>query len=252
MLVGVDDNLGLAVLDGDRNDLVREISRRHCFPGLALGCDGKLILLLAGDLILLGHILCCIAHVIAVEGIPQAVFDHGVDEVEIAHLLAIAQVRAVRRLAHALLAAGDDDIRVTELDRLHAHGDRPKAGAAELIDLHCRCFNRDARVDRSLACGILACARCQNLTQQNFIDVRGGGFGTSQGFLDGHSSKIGRGDSRQSAVERTDWRTRGARNDYFFHGMFPYRLFRVSTGRLCLLAGRGQHFAAMQHSWVRS
>lgn len=54
MLVGVDDDLALEITCGHRSN------------GLALGCDGLLILLLAGDLILLGDVLCRIAHVVAV------------------------------------------------------------------------------------------------------------------------------------------------------------------------------------------
>ena len=77
----------------------------------ALFCEAtaKLVLLLARDLPLAGDVLGRGAHVVAVEGVPQAVLDHGVDELDVAHLGAVAQVRAVRRLAHALLAAGDDD-----------------------------------------------------------------------------------------------------------------------------------------------
>jgi hypothetical protein len=59
-----------------------------------------------------------------VEGVPQAVLDHGVDEGQVAHLLAAAEVLGVRRLAHALLAAGDDDLgrAVLDLLRRQRHG----------------------------------------------------------------------------------------------------------------------------------
>ncbi len=78
----------------------------------ALACerDGELVLLLAGDLPALRHVLGGVAHVIAVEGVPQPVLDHRVDELGVAHLDAVAQMDAVRRLAHALLPAGDDDL----------------------------------------------------------------------------------------------------------------------------------------------
>jgi hypothetical protein len=66
----------------------------------------------AADVALGGDVLGRLAHVIAVEGVPQPVLDHGVDQGEVAHLLAGAQVLGVRRLAHALLTAGDDDLRV--------------------------------------------------------------------------------------------------------------------------------------------
>jgi acetyl-CoA C-acetyltransferase len=47
-----------------------------------------------------------------VKGVPESVLDHGVDEGEVAHLLAAAQVLSVRRLAHALLAARHHDVGV--------------------------------------------------------------------------------------------------------------------------------------------
>ena len=57
-----------------------------------------------------GDVLGGRAHVVAVEGIPQAVLDHGVDQFERAHLGAAAQVLRVRRHAHRLLAARDHDL----------------------------------------------------------------------------------------------------------------------------------------------
>ena len=81
----------------------------------------------AGDLPLLGDVLGGGAHVVAVEGIPQAVLDHGVDHLERAHLYAAAQMLAVRRHAHRFLAAGDHDLAVAVEDRLIAERDRAQA-----------------------------------------------------------------------------------------------------------------------------
>src|SRR3546814_14393564 len=66
------------------------------------------------------------AHVVTVEVIPQAIADQGVDEAEVAHLLAGPQIGGMGRLAHAFLAAGDDDAAVAVDDRLAAqrHGAR--------------------------------------------------------------------------------------------------------------------------------
>src|SRR3546814_16699901 len=76
--------------------------------GLVLALHREFVLCLAGDLELLGDILRRGAHVVTVEGIPQAIADHGVDEAEVAHLLAGPQIGGMGRLAHAFLAAGDD------------------------------------------------------------------------------------------------------------------------------------------------
>ncbi|MNN79910.1 hypothetical protein D3C81_1965950 [compost metagenome] len=55
---------------------------------------------------------------IAVEGVDQAVLQHAVLEAQFAHLLAVAQLGGVRRLAHAFLTAGDDDLRIALHDLL--------------------------------------------------------------------------------------------------------------------------------------
>ena len=84
----------------------------------ALFCerDRELVLLRAGDLVLPGDVLGGVAHVIAVEGIPQAVLDHGVDQFDVAHLDAAAQILRVRRHAHGFLAAGDHDLGIAVED----------------------------------------------------------------------------------------------------------------------------------------
>ena len=106
-----------------------------------------------------GDVLGRRAHVVAVEGIPQAVLDHGVDELDVAHLGAVAQVRAVRRLAHALLAAGDDDLGRAELDLLGAERHGAQARAAQLVHAPGRRVDRDAGADRGLAGRVLALRR---------------------------------------------------------------------------------------------
>src|SRR3712207_8374370 len=58
-------------------------------------------------------ILRRLAHVIVVEGVPQAVLDHGVDKGQVAHFLAGAQVCRVRRLAQ--------DRKSTRLNSSHAN-----------------------------------------------------------------------------------------------------------------------------------
>ncbi len=111
-------------------------------------CDRELVLLGAGDLPLLGDVLGGVAHVIAVEGVPQAVLDHGVDQLEAAHLGAAAQILRVRGHAHGLLAAGDHDLGVAVEQRLIAERDGAQAGAAELVDAPGRAFHRNAGGDR--------------------------------------------------------------------------------------------------------
>ena len=64
---------------------------------------------------------------VAVEGIPQSVLDHGVDEIDGAHLHTAAQILGVRGHAHGFLAAGDDDLGIAIEQRLVAERDRAQA-----------------------------------------------------------------------------------------------------------------------------
>ena len=70
--------LRAGTVNGD--DLVLEPAGLLRRLGLVLRGDGELVLLVAGDLPLRGDVLGRVAHVVAVEGIHQAVLDHRVDE----------------------------------------------------------------------------------------------------------------------------------------------------------------------------
>ncbi len=129
MLVILDDRLAAPGRDLDRDDLVLEAARLLRGLGLLLRGGGKGVLLLARNLPALGNVLGGVAHMVAVEGVPEPVSDHRIDQLGVAHLDAVSEMNAVRRLAHALLAAGDDDVAVAGADRLIAerHGAQPRA-----------------------------------------------------------------------------------------------------------------------------
>src|SRR3984893_17871444 len=122
-LVGVAHDVALAGLHRDRNDLILEAAGLLRRLGLVLRRSREGILLGAGDLVFLRHVLGGVAHVVAVEGVPQTVLQHGVGHLELAHLGAVAHVRGVRRLAHALLTADHHDRGVAVPDRLPTEGD---------------------------------------------------------------------------------------------------------------------------------
>ncbi len=166
---------------------------------------------------------------IAVEGVPQAVLQHGVDHLELAHLGAVAQMRGVRRLAHALLTAHHHDRGVAVADRLPAEGDGAQAGAAELIDAQRGLLDRNARIDRGLAGRVLALTGTQDLAHDDFVDFLGLDLGALQRALDGDLAQIMSRHSAEGAIERADGRARCARDDDFrCHVVLlagrPYRL----------------------------
>src|SRR5919109_86471 len=105
--------------------------------GLLLARHGELVLLFARDRVFFRHVLGRDAHVILVVHVPQAVDDHGVDHLRVAHAEALARAhQRVRRKAHRLLPAGDHDVGVAVRDRLRAEHRRLEPRAAHLVDRH--------------------------------------------------------------------------------------------------------------------
>jgi hypothetical protein len=158
VFVAVDDDVALAALDRDGRDLVGELAGLLRGLGLVLAADGEFVLHVAGDLPLLGHVLGGLAHVVAVEGVPQTVADHRVDVFQVAHLLALPQRRGMGAHRHVFLPAGDDDVGVAQHDVLGAQRHGTKARAADLVDAPGRAFLRQACVDMRLTRRVLPCA----------------------------------------------------------------------------------------------
>ena len=201
ILVLVDDGVALAALDGHRDDLVLELAGLLRGFGLVLRGERELVLLVAGDLELAGDVFGGIAHVIAVESVPQAVLDHGVDHLEVAHLDAGAQMLAVRRQRHGFLAAGDDDLGVAVAICCMPMRDGAQARAAHLVEAPGGRFLRQAGIDRRLPGGVLALAGGQHLAEDDFVDFPGFDSGARQQFLDHDGAEFMRRRIGERAVE---------------------------------------------------
>ena len=180
IFVAVDDGVALAALDGDGDDLVLELAGLLRGFGLVLRGDRELVLVVTRDLELAGDILGRVAHVIAVEGVPQPVLDHRIDELQVAHLGAGAQMLAVRRQRHRFLAAGHDDRSVAAPDLLHAERDGAQAGTADLVEPPGGRFLWQAGADRCLARRVLALPGGQHLAEDDLVDFRALDPGASQ------------------------------------------------------------------------
>src|SRR5690606_5367741 len=92
VLVLGDDRLAFPGHDRYGSDLVLELARLLGSLGLVLRGDREPVLLLTGDLPLAGDVLGCRAHVVAVAGVPHAIFAQRVDDRR------AAQLRAFTRL----------------------------------------------------------------------------------------------------------------------------------------------------------
>ena len=178
---------------------------------------GELVLLLAGQLPALGHVLGGVAHVVAVEGVHEAVLQHGVHQLEIAHLGAVAHMGRMGGERHGFLAAGHDDAGVAVGDLLHADGDGAKARAAELVEAPGGLFLRNARVHGRLPGRVLALARDEDLPEDHLVHLASVDLGALEGRLDGDRTQIVGGGIGESAVEGTDGGARGADDDDAIH-----------------------------------
>ncbi len=204
--------------------------------GLVLRGEGEFILRIAGDLPLVGDVFGGLAHVIAVERIPQAVADHRVDIFHIAHLVPGAQMRGMGAERHVFLTARRDDVGIAKLDMLRAQRHGAQARAADLVDAPGRAFDGQARIDMRLARGVLALCGGQNLTKDGFghlglLDARPRDDGFEHGSPQIMGGRIG-----ERARERADSGARG-RCDY-----------DVGHGILHHLFGGGAVSAAQ---WIR-
>ena len=211
----------LRPLDRDGRDLVLEPAGLLRGLGLVLRGHRELVLLFARDLPFLGDVLGRRAHVIAMEGVPQTVLDHRVDHLGIAHLGAAAQIHRMRRLAHTLLTARDDDIAVAVADRLEAERHRAQAGAAELVDAIGGLLDRDARADRGLARRVLALSGREDLAEDRLVDVAGCHVRALHRLEDRDLTEIVGRHARERAVEAAHGCTRRGGDDDIGHWVSP-------------------------------
>ncbi len=202
----LDDRVALAALDRDRRDLVLEAARGARLLRLVLRRDREAVLGGAADLILLGQVLGGDAHVIAVEGVPQAIDDHCVDQAEIAHLGAAPQVLRVGGHRHALLPAGDHDRRVAIGDRLAGEHDGPQTRSAHLVDAPGGYLLGNAGGHRGLTGGVLALSGSKHLAEDDFRHFLSGDAGLRHRGLDRNAAELVRRGCAERAHEAADGR----------------------------------------------
>ena len=134
MLVFLDGDRALLLLHLDRDDLLREPARLARLRREHVAAVRELIGLLTCDPVLVAKVLRGVPH-----AEPVVRVDQRDPEVVLELLLAERQAPAsaadlVRSHAHGLGAAGQDEVRLAQLDLLRAEQDRLQAGAAEAID----------------------------------------------------------------------------------------------------------------------
>jgi hypothetical protein len=152
-------------------------------------------------------------HLLAAERVAQAVLDHRVQGLGVAHAEAAAGAgQQVRRLAHRLHAAADRDLEVPGAHGLvdHAHG--AHAAGAHLVDRLGGDLDRDAGLDLRLARGDLALSGLQHGAHHDVLDLLGRHVRTVQRLPDGNAAQMRGGEGGQTSPELADRRASAAQD----------------------------------------
>ena len=127
--------------------------------------------------------------------------------------------------AHALLAAGDDDLVVTGHDGLSRQHHGLEAGAADLVDGHGRHALRQAGLDDRLTRRVLAAASGEHLTEDDLADLLATEAAAAQQVLMTVAPSSGRPSWPNDAAELADGGAgSGDDDDVLGHGIAPVKL----------------------------
>jgi hypothetical protein len=126
----------------------------------------------AGELELVADLGGLLEHLLPGERVGEAVVDHRVERLGVAHPVAEARVlQQVRRLGHRLHPARDRDVEVADPHGLVDDARRAQARGADLVDGLARDLLRDAGLDLGLAARDLALAGLEDLPEDHVLDL---------------------------------------------------------------------------------
>ena len=192
--------------------------RRRRGRGLLVAPRGVDVLRLALDRVHLGDHLAGVAHVALLEGAPQPVVDHRVDDLAGAHAPAFPRVRQqVGSAAHRLHAAGDDDVHVADGDALGGEHHRLQAGAAHLVDGQRRDVVGQAAAKRGLSRGVLSETGADHVAHDALVDQGRIDARATNRFGDDERAELGRGEVLQRAEKLARRRADRADDHRFAH-----------------------------------
>src|SRR5206468_6315500 len=119
-LVGIKENgIAFTLWNRDGKDLVSKFSSADCRYGFAMTAERVLVLAFARYAILFRDDFTGISHVVVFIRVPESVLNHRIDDGPVAEAVALAGVgQQIRRIAHALHAAGHDDFGIAGMDGL--------------------------------------------------------------------------------------------------------------------------------------
>ncbi len=234
LLVDGDLAFACAAAHGDRDDLALEAAVFD--GGLRAGerRDRECVLGLAGELVGLRAVLGEAAHETAlVEGILETVDEHVIEHAAVTHAIAAAGLlEQIRRVAHALHAAGHHDLVAAGAQQIVGEHGRLHARPAHLVDGRAAGFLAEAGAEGGLPGGRLSLAGGQNAAHDDFLDV--GVFDTrvADGAGDASRAELGGGHVVEVALEAAHRCTRCANDDdrvVVAHGFTPHPVSSKSS-----------------------
>ena len=169
--------------------------------------DREFVLLFARDAVFFGYVLAGDAHVVVVVNVPQAIVDHGVDELRVAQTVSLAGLRQqIGSIGHRFHPAGNDDRAVTGLYRLRRERDGFQSRAADLVDCHGTCCGRESAEDCSLARRILAESGGDDVAHDALIDLRRIDAGALDRFPYRNGAELRRAEIGKATLKFSDGR----------------------------------------------
>jgi hypothetical protein len=140
-----------------------------------------------------------------VEGVPEPVVDHRVDQLGVAHAGPEPGLGdQVGGVAHRLHAPGDDQPGLAELDVLGGGGDGVQPREADLVHGQGGHGHRDPGPGGGLPGRDLALPGLQDVAHDHMLDRPGVGPGPLQGGPDGPAAQLDRGQRGQHPAEPPD------------------------------------------------
>ena len=175
VVVGVDDELLLALRDRQRRNLGRELAGLDGGGAELVAAQCIFILFLARDADLLGDVLGGLRH----EELAERVIECSEQQVFDLLLLAEAEAFAraadhVRHLAHVLHAAREAQLRLAEQHRVRGRDDRLDARTAQAVDGQRRLVDRDAGLEGHVARAVdRVAAALGRIADEGLVDLLG-------------------------------------------------------------------------------
>ena len=174
-LVDLDDRVALPALDGDGNDLLGQAALVGGGQRALVGAQRPAVDVGAGQLELVADLGGLVEHLLAGERVGQAVVDHRVDRLGVAHAEAEARARAAGRGRLDIDSMPPPTPTSTSPARIALSSSAGGADArgADLVDRLGGDLLRDAALDLRLARGDLALAGLQHLAHDDVLDLLG-------------------------------------------------------------------------------